>query len=256
MREGPLKQYKCRIVCLVVLLFVVPVGAGAAQESKTEFAFALEDLEAKALVLSGEYPLNAEVFLLHKTKNRYCKAITRKHDRWAELDASFTTLDAAHCGPPKSYSVAVFNPVSDYKVVSLQSLSKEETLKLDRLVRQSAEPGKLSGKAQELVSGIEYRPLEKFTPKAYKFRNANNKGMIVSYREGDEVGPRFIIFGNSVYGLTGWCSYKYLRAFILNGALYLDSGSMCCGCGITIMELFRIEENKVTIVHEDGNLSN
>jgi hypothetical protein len=59
-------------------------------------------------------------------------------------------------------------------------------------------------------------------------------------------GPQFIVIGNNVYGITGACSFPYLYSFELNQALYLNSGSFCCDCGITGMELFKISGDSVS----------
>lgn len=114
-------------------------------------------------------------------------------------------------------------------------------------------------KAQSLVPGDEDYPLDSLFAKAHRFESADAHGYIVSYEneKGSEraYGPRFVVFGNKVHALTGWCSHPYVRAFMLNGIFYVESGSHCCGCGIIIMELYSIRRDAVDLVFDDASES-
>lgn len=83
--------------------------------------------------------------------------------------------------------------------------------------------------------------------------------LIVAYDESEDEhfcsGPRVIVINGIAYPLTGWCSYPFMRIFRLNGKYYLESGSACCGCGITIKELFKIEPTGLVEIQSDGSLS-
>jgi hypothetical protein len=96
-------------------------------------------------------------------------------------------------------------------------------------------------------------------PKLYRYPTPKREVFIVAYDERKDVhccsGPRVILISGSAYPLTGWCSYPFMRTFRLNGKYYLESGSACCGCGITIMELFKIEATGLVEAYSDGSLS-
>lgn len=234
------------------------------EEAKSKFAFVFNSSrnpDANSFILYGHYPLDQRVYLLNTSKTYFCEAITKEQRSFDDETVSFpiTTLDqATDCGSPTEYAVAFFNAISEYRIVDLQSISNASRIStLDMLVRRSSAPNEIRTKAQDLIPGDEEFPLDELSARAYRFDVANAQGYIVSYEKGADYayGPRFIVFDRTVHALTGWCSYPHVRAFILNGILYIESGSGCCGCGITIMELYKIEQDRVTLIYADASES-
>jgi hypothetical protein len=256
--------------CLLTLVIIMSL-AGCAQFQttdgvkieKSKYAFVFDSvsrLGLNSVSLYGHYPLKRKAYLLAKDQNQICEVITAEHRKYqGEANYfSFTTLKVLPTCPRVGYSVAVFEPVSNYQIVAFQPISDASSISsLDILVRNSSATKELSTKAQDLVAGDEDYPLNDLFAKVHRFECANVQGYIVSYAKGEKYsyGPRFVVFGDSVHAFTGWCSYPYMRAFMLNNIFYIESGSYCCNCGITIMELYKIEQNKVTLVHSDASES-
>lgn len=140
----------------------------------------------------------------------------------------------------------------------MQSITEQKiTNSLDKAIHDSPVLQSFNETAQGLVQYNKNFPLEFFTPKAYRFSVMNKESYIVSYEKGEKYpyGPKFIYFDDKPQILTGWCSYPYVRAFILNQEHYFESGSGCCDCGITVMELFKIEAGRVRLIHGDSSES-
>jgi hypothetical protein len=78
---------------------------------------------------------------------------------------------------------------------------------------------------------------------------------IVEYRYSWATGPRVLVLNGKISALTGQCSFPALRAFRLDGKIYIESGSSCCECGISGIELFRITPEGTVLVHSDYSLS-
>jgi hypothetical protein len=130
--------------------------------------------------------------------------------------------------------------------------------KTDRLVRNSKALLTLLKKAQGAILG-ETKELEETNLKVYQVSMPGQKFLIASFEYSNEnlgvSGPRLLVINDRVYPLTGWCSYQTLNVFRLEGQYYIQSGSCCCNCGITIMELFRITPEGPMVVLSDESLS-
>lgn len=70
-------------------------------------------------------------------------------------------------------------------------------------------------------------------------------------------GPSFLIStsNRNVYPLTGPCSRSDSNIFILNGKLYIHTGSNCCDCGIVVEQLYEYNGSKIEQIIEDGSWS-
>jgi hypothetical protein len=150
--------------------------------------------------------------------------------------------------------------ISSYQIVKMEEITdKRKVQSLDKFVRNKNVLEKLRTKAGE-AEGYE---LSNDLPKVHRYPIPEMETFIVSYKTllpyegGSDVasGPRAIIINSIAYPLTGWCSHRYMRAFRLDGEYYLESGSHCCECGITINELFKIRQTGLVEVHSDGSLS-
>jgi hypothetical protein len=214
---------------------------------------------AEGISLYGRYSLNRKVHLLDIPHNESCEALTQQNvdfEGRVGIIMPITTLRPDdNCGSPSRYSVAAFEPVWEYGPVHLDLVSDADLIRsIDCEVRASSALKSLSKKAQGVIPGDEFSPTDELSPKVYSFRNSNVSGFLVSY-EGGYHGPRVVVLDGVPYALTGWCSFPFVRAFILNGVFYLESGSACCGCGMAAMEIFQVTSAGVRTVHADSSES-
>ena len=252
-------------------LFADPHGpqllAKARVQPKHDFAFVIEcDWTKKTsnICLLGKYERGIRATLLEIEKSRVCVAKTEESGDYEGPVVGhlpFTMISGPKCQDPDLYSIAVLNhPVGNYQLLQLQEvINKNKVQDLDKFVRSRLVLEKLrtkAGKAEEYELSNEL-------PIVHRYPIPKLEAFIVSYKKVicDELtvegvrGPRAIIVNGVAFPLTGWCSYPYLRAFRLDGQYYLESGSNCCDCGITIKEIFQIKSTGPIEVHSDGRLS-
>jgi hypothetical protein len=244
-------------------------SAGKPQtQPKHEFAFVIDcDWAGKEsnICLLGNYKRGIGVTLLEVGQPRTCLSQTRDavdhKDEAGDTLYPFTPIfPVAQCKGAQHYSIAVLGSrISSYQIVKLDEVTdKRKVQSLDKFTRSKKVLEKLRTKAQG-ESGEIYE-LSKDMPKVHRYPIPRMETFIVSYNtllgELDIVsGPRAIVINGIVYPLTGWCSHRYMRAFSLDGEYYLESGSHCCECGISIQELFKIKKTGPVEVHSDGSLS-
>lgn len=244
-------------------LFSVYCGnaAGASME-KSDFAFAVNCGEpgSPSLCLVGRFKATTNVTLLESVPGNACTAKTTSLVEKSESSGAYFTKLNGSCKIPKEFVVAVLKkPVQDYASVPPKEIVNADTIsKIDRAIRNSRVLLKLLKKAQDLVPG-KIKELEGSIPKIYEFKLPDSNVFIASYESSSEntgvSGPRVIIINDRFYPLTGWCSFMTLNVFRLNDQYYVQSGSCCCNCGISIMELFRITSKGLVSVVSDGRLS-
>jgi hypothetical protein len=96
-------------------------------------------------------------------------------------------------------------------------------------------------------------------PRVLNYPMKNRQAYILEYEFSSDgivlCGPRVMVINSYVRGLTGQCSYPYVRMFRINNQSYIESGSFCCECGITGQEIFRIEETGPVLVYHDYSFS-
>jgi len=234
-------------------------------KGQRDFAFVIpcEWVGQDGICLLGKHKAGVPVSLFNVKRSRLCFAKTTKSSyNNGELWRFYFTkvIPEDQCDSPDLYSVAVLGPgVSTYQVLQLKEITDEQIIKpLDDAVRRTTVLESLRMKAQGLIAG-EISEIQSDLPKLFHYPNPKIGTAILAYDEsGDEnnvSGPRVILVNGVPYPLTGWCSYPYMRAFRFNEEYYLESGSCCCGCGITIKELFKIEPAGLIEVHSDGSLS-
>lgn len=160
-------------------------------------------------------------------------------------------------GAAKKYSVVVLGrAVKTYAPLPLEEGIDKETIgSLDRRIQDGNYLENLLSHSKTLIlAGTDVKedipaPLPKVV--RYPLPHAEIYRATYNFGSADIEGPRIILINGKMYPLTGWCSYPYLRAFLLNGDYYLETGSACCGCGMTAQVLFGIEREGPVIVHAD-----
>ncbi|HWR71887.1 MAG TPA: hypothetical protein VN604_01825 [Nitrospirota bacterium] len=262
-----LPKITCTFLSSALLLILLFTSTGHADNSKSQFAFVFNSSRnpnPATFSLYGNHPLNQAVKLLHVSSNNICDAVTQKQEVFNDEVVSFpiTVLKTiSKCEAPTRYAVAFFGKISEYRVVSQQTVTDQEfTNSLDKAIRESSVLQTFKEATQTTRGIIPYDkefPLNYFTPKIYRFSISNRDIYLVSYQKDEQhsFGPKFIVLDGRPQILTGWCSYPNVRAFILNQEQYFESGSGCCDCGITVMELFKIEADRVRLVHGDSSES-
>jgi hypothetical protein len=236
---------------------------------KHEFAFVIDcDWAGKesSICLLGKYKRGIGITLLEVGQPKTCLSETRDavdhKDEAGDILYPFTPIfPVAQCGSVHSYSIAVLSSrISSYQIVKMEEITAKKWVQsLDKLVRNKNVLEKLRTKAG---MAWDYK-LSRDLPMVHRYPIPKMETFIVAYKtllsdEGDLdllAGPRAIIINNIAYPLTGWCSYPYMRTFRLDEEYYLESGSHCCECGITIKELFKIKQTGPVEVHSDGSLS-
>jgi len=262
---------------LICFLLTTLLGNSLASQSfgkpqtqpKHEFAFVIDcDWAGKEsnICLLGNYKRGIGVTLLEVGQPRTCLSQTRDavdhKDETGDTLYPFTPIfPIAQCKAVHHYSVAVLGSrISSYQIIKIEEImDKRRVQSLDELTRSQNVLEKLRTKAGEAWI---YK-LSKKLPIVHRYPIPKMETFIVAYKTlveyngGSDVarGPRAIIINNIAYPLTGWCSYPYMRSFRLDGEYYLESGSHCCECGITIKELFKIKQTGLVEVHSDGSLS-
>jgi len=260
------------IITLLLLILVISESLSCApylrtgSEQKRDFGFVIpcKWVGEEGTCFLGNYKAGLSVTLLEKRRSKSCIAKTEGSKEYKGLGPLFPvtklyTTDA--CGLADLYSVAILrSKVWDYEILLLEEILDGEKIKsLDTFVRSTTILEGLRTKAQGGIPG-EISEIENQWPKLYRYPIPEIEVFIVAYDEKEIEdyccsGPRVILIKGTAYPLTGWCSYPFMRIFRLNGEYYLESGSACCGCGITIMELFKIKQRGPVEVHSDGSLS-
>jgi len=253
------------INCLIYFLVIFTSASFVkAEDYADQFAFVFNssrNTNPSEFSLYGSYPLNQKVNLLHINANKVCTAVTQKHEVFGDEMISFpiTILRTlSKCEAPNQYSVAFFGKVSEYRIVSLKPVTDHKIINsLDRAIHNSQVLQSFNKASQVTIPYNKSFPLTYFKPKVFQFSISKQENYLISYEKNEKsaYGPKFVIFEKKPQILTGWCSYPYVHPFILNQELYFESGSYCCDCGITVMELFKIKANQVCFVHADGSES-
>jgi hypothetical protein len=245
-----------------VFCSLLPVDATAEKMDKRDFIFAIKCEEARPsrLYLVGKFKPRTRVTLLQSGTPRTCSAKATSHVEEMESSGAYLTRLDGSCEVPDQFQVGVFKkPVKDYERLALKEIiDPDEVLAIHRSIRNSKALLTDIWKAQG-TNSVELGQMEEMTLKVYQVSLPHFIFLIASYDDGPEKspisGPRFVLIKDEIYPLTGWCSYRTMNVFRLNGEHYIQSGSCCCDCGITIMELFRITQNGLDKTVSDWSLS-
>jgi hypothetical protein len=225
-----------------------------------------ESKEPKIACLMGAFKSGLHVTLLHKNKSRVCTAKTGAQKIYAleVLDVgeiTFTKLVGLNnCSNPDEYSVAVVDSnVTSYEVIHLTELKDQGAIRaLDKTVRSTRVLQELLDRNSSLVYEVD-TGISRSLPRVLNYPMKNRQAYILEYEFSSDgivlCGPRVMVINSYVRGLTGQCSYPYVRMFRINNQSYIESGSFCCECGITGQEIFRIEETGPVLVYHDYSFS-
>jgi hypothetical protein len=253
------------LVFAAVLVFLCIWNLGetfATEIVKSDFELVVDcQSETPQLCVVGKPKVGTQMTLLQSQPPKACAVKTTA--RTNQLESSGTSLTALQgsCEVPREFAVAVVKKrIKGYDVLpARQILNTDEVEKIDKAVRDSSALSELLGKAQGTIPG-DLKELEGITPKIYQFSLPGVEVSVVSYGEQfieskGASGPKVAVINGRAYPLAGWCSYRTLNIFRLNGQHYVQSGSCCCNCGITIMELFLITPRGLVGILADDSLS-
>ncbi|MBI5743916.1 MAG: hypothetical protein HY952_05150 [Elusimicrobia bacterium] len=211
--------------------------------------------------------MGEKVVLLDKSSSAYCTAISTptvdlsEAVVWEEVERTgLSKLE--QCGVAGRYHIAIIGKeAKDYGIVTLKAVSDDTLIAAtDREIKILPTLDSLKQRTQGSGSEVDRcASITNLKPTLYSLEVHGQTMLLAAYstkRDNRVVaGPSFIVMNNRVYPLTGWCSYPYFRAFTLEGEHYIESGSHCCDCGITVMELFQITQDGPKMVWEDSSFS-
>lgn len=272
--EKSMKCFACIIISVVILLIDCrtkkePVNQPSVNDSNLslirkkmtyknpnvlEFCYRQEGL----LAVYGKYDAGLAVVLSNDTS---CKFITgpdsflqgESNDDSIKITKLIAKINCYHFD---STSIAIINPEIQnlIKIVPTEISDPTTITTLDSIVRTSREVKRLLIKSTDKESSIGFEDSVDISvlntwPKVSSFTIQNkNIYVLEMHISSENNGPRFVVIGNSVFGLTGACSFPVFSSFELNGKYFLYTGSFCCGCGINGEELFLITADSVTTV--------
>ncbi len=138
-------------------------------------------------------------------------------------------------------------------------MTKSKYYHIDHAVKNSKALFLLTKGAQGTTNG-QLKELKGILPKVHKFSMYDQEAMIATYSrgklsDGNTPTPRVLLLNDRVYPLNGWCSFDEIAVFSLNGLYYICSGSACCDCGISILELIQVTQDGLVMVRSDASLS-
>jgi hypothetical protein len=254
---------------LTLLLFLLISGCAGEQklkvddgrkENEKKFAFVfLRDpaQHPQDLNLFGTIKPDTMVTLIGISTPETCKTSTTGNLMYEDEVKSFpyTTLRLNSCEDPRKYSMAIINEeVKSYSLLQLKKIDDQRTIsRLHELVLSSNVLKEMVHRAQDEIDG-DYSAIVQRPPNIYQYPIAKVNAYIVEYGSSGN-NPRVIVLADKIYPFTGWCSYEYMKSFNLNGRYYIESGSSCCTCGGTSMELYEVKPGSVRLVHEESSLS-
>jgi hypothetical protein len=262
------RRIRAIILCLSAPLIILShsvCGADSAKSAieKTDFTIAVNcrDGDSPKLCLGGKFKAGIDVILLQSGARKICAARTTSAIVDIESNGNTFTELSGSCDVPKGFAVAILKKtVRDYELLIPKKIIKASLIsKTDRSIRSSGALLQLLKQAQDLIPG-EMKELDDISPQLHQIVLPDLNVNIASYDQFPDnanyvSGPRVIVINSRVFPLTGWCSYRNFNVFRLNGRHYVQSGSCCCGCGITIMEVFQITPNGLIKVISDDSLS-
>ena len=247
------------VLILAVVCFLLNACAALDQTSRSspQFAFltSSSDRESKpAFRVRAELPLGTQVRLLENNASDSCLAEARAHGREGGFPGLvYTELEPLDCRAPEDYSIALpGGGLTSYEVVRGKEIKDGRVSDiLDEKVRGSSVLASLERKAQQKKLTEGEWSLYDVKPRVLKIHFPGTEVLVAVYDLHESAGPRAFFFKNAVYPFTGWCSLPVIRAFLLNGTPYFESGSKCCDCATTIREIFRVGEQGVELIHAE-----
>ena len=224
---------------------------------KFEFIY----LFGESMTILEEHKPGIPITLLEIGKPRLCKTktgeILKEYSDYLGVTILYTKLlPAADCGFVMDYSLSVVrNKVEQYDIIPVTMVEDERLARsLDRKIKATDVLQKLLLRS----GGIKYEVQTLKPPVVYRYAFPGLSVYVVQYgfkKRPGLIGPRVVVIDDSIYPLTGQCSYSHLRGFRLNSDYYIETGSSCCDCGITGQEVFQITPTSVELVFKDFRLS-
>lgn len=228
---------------------------------KSDFAFVInfdEGPDSDKTYLLGKYPSGINITLLHKDLAKTCSAQTTTNVIRVDSSGTDITEIKGTCVKQKIYKLAIINnSVENYKPVKPKRITDPERISaFDKKAKRSKallylKKNNQDGEIMDLQNIIGN------VPQVSYFEIPPSEIYIISYHDNGEniLGPRVAIHKGGIYPLTGWCSYEALYVFLLNNEYYVQSGSFCCGCGVTTIELFKVSPSGIIKLYSDSSLS-
>lgn len=252
------------VICMFSSFLASTVYGKDVNESnlrKTDFAFVInftDGPESGKVYLLGKYASGIDVTLLHKNQDMKCSAQTTSNNIRMDSSGADLTEIKGMCVKPEIYKLAVITKrVENYKHIKPIKINNTKIIAaFDKQAKRSKALLQLRDKNQD-GQIMDLQNLSGAVPRVLDFNIPSGKYYIISYKDNvfEVSGPRLAVFKDSIYPLNGWCSYGEYYVFLLNDEYFIQSGSMCCGCGVTTIELFKLNQTGVIKFLSDSSLS-
>lgn len=251
-------------ICMFSSFLVSTVYGKDINESslrKTDFAFVINFVEgpqSDKIYLLGKYPSRISITLLHKYLEKTCSAQTTSNIIKVDSSGADLTEIQGNCVKPDIYKLAIINKnVENYKLINPRKIANPEKIaSFDKTATQSKALLHLRHNNKD-GDVMNLQNLNGSTPQVSYFNTPSGEVYIISYHDNvfDANGPRIASFKGVMYPLTGWCSYDNFYIFLLNDEYYINSGSSCCGCGVTAIEIFKVTSDGIIKFDSNSDLS-
>jgi hypothetical protein len=219
-----------------------------------KFALVLQDNDSLAIL--GKYELNKTIYLLDNANGKLIHTSTISYnenlypDFYKKLEATKIRIKANN---NQNYIAYFGLKPNDYKLISQKPNNSQDFISdIDNLIKKSGYLDSILHNETFVKDSLK----NKF-PLLFKININQTDITIATYMLMNMHGPRFAIIKNNVFPLTHntACSYDYLYTFFMNGKYFIETGSACCGCGITGKQIFEINNDSIKTIFEDFTLS-
>jgi len=201
--------------------------------------------------------------VVYQVQKDLCKGILVKTDTFFnDLEGEITKIACFKF--PESCEIVDSVPaiipseqIKNFSKIELKSIVDSSTIQnIDSICRTSVELKNLLKRN----GGLDY-PIDELIgtlmPQIGQFVFKKDSVYIVTYKTTwDTTGPRLILINNTVYPLTGQCSFEKLKIYTINERYLIETGSNCCECGIIGSEIYEITQDGPVLIYSDYSWSN
>lgn len=224
-------------------------------EDALKNTFSLTFWNTDTLMLWGNQPLNKHLYLLNFKSGKAHKVKTTTHATQEDPilgKLELTAIEPSLFRDNINLDIAVIPNTKniDFKLVDTHIITDEQTRKeMDQRLKTTANLASLSNELNKAaVSRL---------PEMHVAKNKHIEVTIASYRssDGSTSGPRFAIYNDLVYPLTGACSLQKFTTYTINGIFYIKTGTRCCNCGEVEDLIYKINDNELSLDYSDKSRS-
>jgi hypothetical protein len=225
---------------------------------KADESFALTLNVKDSLFVIGEHDKGKNIFLLNNETGEYCQAQTGQPQIYFEEISDIhwqLTPVLPQPGTNLRYDLAFTHPgLINFQLIG--NIPVRDSVLIADIDREI----KLSGFIDTLLAYDDKPPTDSIVgmlkPRIVKIYLPEEEAYVVTYSYVDSIpGPRMFILNNNIFPLTGPCSYQHVYPFLINGRIFIQTGSSCCECGWVIDQVFEIINGQLYLAFQDDSYS-